>query len=79
MSRMVQLAEAAGDPHTHWAALFIRSWRALSAGESAEAERLGTEALRIGTDAGEPDVMAAFTFQLHGKKPCPAPSQKARA
>jgi hypothetical protein len=58
------LAERLGQPTARWAHASRRAMRAMIAGNPDEAEHLATEALRIGTDGGEPDAAVMFGAQL---------------
>ena len=51
-------------PLLNWINTWIRAERAQIAGDTDQAERLVTEALQVGTDAGQPDVATFFGAQL---------------
>jgi class 3 adenylate cyclase len=58
------VAEQLDQPSLRWTHAFNRAWRAQFAGDVDEAERLGTLALQIGTDGGEPDAAVFFGVQV---------------
>lgn len=58
------VAEQLDQPSLRWTHAFNRAWRAQFAGDTDEAERLGTLALQIGTDGGEPDAAVFFGVQV---------------
>jgi hypothetical protein len=47
-----------------WSAAYGRAWEAQNAGDVDLAEQWATEALRIGTEGGQPDAEAFFGVQL---------------
>ena len=51
-------------PFLHWVHALQRATRAVIAGDAEEAEQLGTRALQIGAEGGEPDATLAFGIQL---------------
>jgi DNA-binding CsgD family transcriptional regulator len=59
-----QLAEKLGQPTLRWIMTVFDSGRALLAGDLDEAERLGLEALEIGTASGQPDTAIIFGAQI---------------
>ena len=61
---MGSTVERLDQPTLNWVLTFVRATRAQVAGDTDEAERLALEALRIGTDIGEPDAAVIFGAQL---------------
>ena len=61
---MGSTAERLVQPSLNWVLAFVRAMRAQVAGDPDEAERLALEALRIGTEIGEPDATIIFGAQL---------------
>jgi class 3 adenylate cyclase len=61
---MESMAKQVDDPTLHWMNTMHSAGWALIAGDSGRAEHLAKEALRIGTDGGQPDVAATFGAQL---------------
>ncbi|MGP0029941.1 MAG: ATP-binding protein [Acidimicrobiales bacterium] len=51
-------------PTLHWMDTFQRAARALMSGETDRGEQLAREALRVGTDSGQPDAMFICSTQL---------------
>jgi hypothetical protein len=68
MDRCIEImrstAEKLDQPTLNWWHAIDRASRALIAGETDEAELLAKEALRIGTEGGEPDAALFFRVQL---------------
>ena len=63
--RMIAIAERVGDPNLRWRAEFgVKGCSALLRGDLVEAERCADEALRIGSDAGEPDAGMTYGAQI---------------
>jgi class 3 adenylate cyclase/tetratricopeptide (TPR) repeat protein len=58
------LAAEINEPTLNWMHTYDRAGRALTAGDTDLAEELATEALRIGTDGGQPDSLVIFEGQL---------------
>jgi class 3 adenylate cyclase len=58
------LAEQLGQPMLRWIFASFCAWRAQIAGDLDRAEQLATEALRIGSEGGQPDAEAFFGIQL---------------
>ncbi|MGA2522296.1 MAG: hypothetical protein ABSG81_15930, partial [Acidimicrobiales bacterium] len=58
------LAEQLNQPILNWLTTYRRATRAAVDGDTDKAEQLATEALQIGTDSGEPDVLSVFGAQL---------------
>jgi len=58
------MAEQLDQPIFHWGHTFLCSMRAQLAGDTDRAEELATEALRIGTEGGQPDAAIIFGGQL---------------
>jgi tetratricopeptide (TPR) repeat protein len=58
------MAEQLDQPTLNWLNTFIPAARAMIAGETVRAELLATEALKIGTDGGQPDAATFFGVQL---------------
>jgi class 3 adenylate cyclase/tetratricopeptide (TPR) repeat protein len=61
---MRSTAERLDQPTANWQHALDRATRAQVAGDTEEAERLALEALRIGTESGEPDAAVNFRGQL---------------
>jgi tetratricopeptide (TPR) repeat protein len=57
---MQSVAGQLDQPSVHWMVTSVRAGRALIAGDTDVAEQLATEALQIGTDAGQPDATQHF-------------------
>jgi tetratricopeptide (TPR) repeat protein len=64
LSLVAQKATAVGDPSLTWAVAFIRSGRAILAGNLEEAETLAAEALQIGSNCGMPEAAWVFAMQM---------------
>ena len=58
------MAEKLDQPIFNWGHTFVCALRAQIAGDTDRAEELATEALRIGTDCGQPDAAVIFGAQL---------------
>ena len=58
------LADQLDQPTLNWANTFTRSMRAQIAGDPDQIEQLAKEALRIGTDSGQPDATIHFGGSL---------------
>jgi class 3 adenylate cyclase/tetratricopeptide (TPR) repeat protein len=58
------LAERLNQPVPRWVHTFHSAARSMIAGDSERAEQLATEALRIGTDSGQPDAFGLFGPQF---------------
>jgi hypothetical protein len=58
------LAAEINEPTLNWMHTYDRAGRALTAGDTDLAEELATEALRIGTEGGQPDSLVIFGGQL---------------
>jgi tetratricopeptide (TPR) repeat protein len=58
------LTQQLDQPSLHWEYTFHLARRAQVAGDTAEAERLATRALEIGTECGQPDAATFFGAQL---------------
>ncbi len=58
------LAEQLNQPSWNFSNTFMRTVRALIAGDTDHAEQLATEAFRIGTDGNQPDAAAYFGSHL---------------
>lgn len=58
------LVRQLNQPSLNWEYTFHRAKRAQIAGRTDEAEQLATEALRIGTDSGQPDAATFYGVQL---------------
>ena len=58
------MAEQLDQPIFRWGHTFLCSMRAQLAGDTDRAEELATEALRIGTEGGQPDAAIIFGGQL---------------
>ncbi len=63
---MSSLAERLDQPMLSWSDTAYRATCALIAGETDRAEKLATEALKIGTDGGQPDAAVFFGTHLIG-------------
>jgi len=61
---VVQFAAASGDPAHMWGTTFIRSWRALLAGDLESSEALAHEAFAWGQKSNSPEAELAILFQL---------------
>ena len=61
---LVRCASESGDPALMWGAGFIRSWRALLAGDLESSEALAHEALSWGRRSNSPEAEMAFVIQL---------------
>jgi DNA-binding SARP family transcriptional activator len=57
------LVEQLDQPFLNWGHTFTRAWRAQIAGNIEQAEQLAAEALRLGTDSGQPDASVFFATQ----------------
>ena len=64
LPKVIEYAAAAGDPALMWGTTFIRSWRALLAGELDASEALAHEALSWGQRSSSPEAEVAFVLQL---------------
>ena len=68
MDRCAEIARAQAEqlnqPMINWALKYGQARRAQFAGDNDEAERLATEALKIGTDGGQPDAPMFYATQL---------------
>jgi class 3 adenylate cyclase/tetratricopeptide (TPR) repeat protein len=68
MDRAMATAKAAierlAQPTLDWAYAYDSAMRAQLAGDTDRAEQLASEALRIGTEGGEPDAMNMFAGQI---------------
>jgi len=58
------LVRQLNQPSLNWEYTFHRAKRAQIAGRTDEAEQLATEALRIGTESGQPDAATFYGVQL---------------
>jgi tetratricopeptide (TPR) repeat protein len=58
------LTDRVGPSFLRYAVAFSRSWRALLAGRTEEAETLATDALQLGNESGQPESLALFASQL---------------
>jgi class 3 adenylate cyclase/tetratricopeptide (TPR) repeat protein len=58
------LAAELGQPLFRWVSLFLNSTRAQLLGDVQRAEALAIEALKLGSDIGEPDALTFFAMQL---------------
>jgi class 3 adenylate cyclase/tetratricopeptide (TPR) repeat protein len=58
------LVEQLGQPTLTWSNTYVRAMRAQIAGDIARAEELATEALKIGTNGGQPDATSMWGAQL---------------
>ncbi len=65
MALQTRLAEELDQPVFSWGRHFVRSLRAQIAGDTDLAEQYATEALRIGTEGGQPDASLIFGAQLN--------------
>ncbi len=63
---MASLAERLDQPMLTWSDTAYRSARALIAGDTDRAEELANDALKIGTDGGQPDASIFFGTHLIG-------------
>ena len=63
---IASLAERLDQPMLGWSETAYRSACALIAGDTDRAEELATEALKIGTDGGQPDASVFFGIHLIG-------------
>jgi hypothetical protein len=61
---MGALSERLRHPVLVWQATLHRAAHALLTGDHEDAERLATEALKIGSDSGQPDVLPIYGAQL---------------
>ena len=59
-----RIAADVGQPILRWVALYNLSWSALVRGDTAKAEALATEALQLGNDTQQPDVLPIYGTQL---------------
>lgn len=59
-----QEAARIGQPFYDWLAAFHHAWYSILNGDLGEAEQLTAEALRIGTESGEPDAIMIYGAQL---------------
>jgi class 3 adenylate cyclase/tetratricopeptide (TPR) repeat protein len=59
------MAQQLNQPVFDWGHLFVRSLRAQIAGDTDLAEHYATEALRIGTESGQPDANTIFGAQFN--------------
>jgi len=59
------MADRLNQPIFTWGYLFVRSLRAQIAGDTDQAERYATEALKIGTEGGQPDATIIFGAQFN--------------
>ncbi|WP_285499466.1 AAA family ATPase [Actinokineospora sp. NBRC 105648] len=59
-----RIADEIGEPYLRWVATLSRGGRLQASSRHAEAEDLAGEALRLGSDAGEPDAVLAYGAQL---------------
>jgi tetratricopeptide (TPR) repeat protein len=60
-----RLAAQIGQPMLEFVIAFSESWFRLLAGDTEEAEARATEALRLGNETGQPDILAFYGSQLH--------------
>ena len=60
-----RIAHDVGQPMLVWTATFSRCWLALVEGDLDEAEALTTEAMKLGTETGQPDAVPIYGSQLH--------------
>jgi class 3 adenylate cyclase len=60
------LASQLNQPTLSWVQAVERATRSLIAGETERAEQLATEALKIGTESGQPDAAQLFAAQYFG-------------
>ncbi len=60
------MASRLNQPSLNWIQAFVGATRALIAGDPILAEQRATDALQVGSDAGEPDAMSLFGPQLIG-------------
>jgi tetratricopeptide (TPR) repeat protein len=58
------LVEELDQPFLNWVHTLQRTTRALISGDCERAEELATEALRIGTDGGQPDAFIVYGAQI---------------
>jgi hypothetical protein len=58
------MTEQLDQPIFNWGHTFVRALQAQIAGDTDRAEELATEALRIGTECGQPDAAVIFGAQL---------------
>jgi class 3 adenylate cyclase/tetratricopeptide (TPR) repeat protein len=63
---IASLTERLQQPMLSWSATAYRAARSLIAGDTDRAEELATEALKIGTDSGQPDASLFFGTHLIG-------------
>ncbi len=66
LDMMASLAERLEQPTLSWSVTAYRAARALIAGDTDRAEQLATDALKIGTDGGQPDASLFFGTHLIG-------------
>lgn len=64
MELMESLAADIGQPYLSWLVTYERCWQVLLAGDADEAERLATDALKIGADSGQPDALTVYGATL---------------
>ncbi len=57
-------AERIGQPFNHWQVAFHRAWKGVLEGDLEAAEEAATDALTLGTEAGQPDAFAYYGAQL---------------
>ncbi len=62
--RMAAIADEVGQPVMRWMALFSGAEWAFLRGETAEGERLATEALDLGVVIGQPDAFNSYATQV---------------
>ena len=66
---IASLADRLEQPMLSWSYTAYRAARALIAGDTDRAEELATDALKIGTDSGQPDASLFFGITSHRREP----------
>jgi tetratricopeptide (TPR) repeat protein len=64
LDQLDALAAELGQPLYRWVSLFLNSTRAQLVGDVGRAEALAMDALKLGTEIGEPDALIFFAMQL---------------
>ena len=60
-----EIAEATGQPMFHWVNTFAPALLATLAGEFELAEEITNRSAELGSEAGQPDVLAMYAAQIH--------------
>ncbi len=65
---MASIAAEVGEPRLRWITTICQAFEATMRAELAEAERLSTVVLELGTEIGEPDAFTLYAGQLFANR-----------